>query len=256
MATTTNYSWSTPDDTALVKDGAAAIRSLGTAIDSTVFTNAGAAINKTIVDAKGDLIIGSADNTVARLAVGGTNGHVLTVNSGATYGAEWAVLPPAGGMSSIASGSLSGSSLVLTSISGSYKNLQLILRDIEISNQAEIRTTVNSVSNYDWMGMDATQTYFNNVNDFGRANFPQTRYNMHTGDDNAALCINIFDYANTTSHKLLDSFISNKNDRSGNPSNLVRCFGVSRDTAAITSVTVGLSTGTFSAGTYILYGVS
>ena len=90
MATTTNYSWSTPDDTALVKDGAAAIRSLGTAIDTTVFTNAGAAINKTIIDAKGDLIVGSAADTAARLAVGGTNGHVLTVNSGATNGVEWA----------------------------------------------------------------------------------------------------------------------------------------------------------------------
>ncbi len=29
MATTTNYSWTTPDDTGLVKDGASAIRSLG-----------------------------------------------------------------------------------------------------------------------------------------------------------------------------------------------------------------------------------
>ena len=38
MATTTNYSWSTPDDTALVKDGASAIRTLGSSIDSTVFT--------------------------------------------------------------------------------------------------------------------------------------------------------------------------------------------------------------------------
>jgi len=38
MASTTNYSWTTPDDTSLVKDGAAAIRSLGSAIDSTVFT--------------------------------------------------------------------------------------------------------------------------------------------------------------------------------------------------------------------------
>jgi microcystin-dependent protein len=95
MATTTNYSWSTPDDTALVKDGAAAIRSLGTAIDSTVFTNAGAAINKSIVDAAGDLIYGTADNTVARLALG-TASQVLTVNSGATA-PEWASLPaPAG----------------------------------------------------------------------------------------------------------------------------------------------------------------
>jgi hypothetical protein len=37
MATTTNYSWTTPDDTDLVKDGASAIRTLGSSIDTTVF---------------------------------------------------------------------------------------------------------------------------------------------------------------------------------------------------------------------------
>ncbi len=36
MATTTNYGWTTPDDTALVKDGAAAIRTLGSAIDTSL----------------------------------------------------------------------------------------------------------------------------------------------------------------------------------------------------------------------------
>ena len=41
MATTTNYGWTTPDDTALVKDGAAAIRSLGTAIDTSMNTALG-----------------------------------------------------------------------------------------------------------------------------------------------------------------------------------------------------------------------
>jgi hypothetical protein len=41
MATTTNYSWTTPDDTALVKDGASAIRALGTAIDSSMNTALG-----------------------------------------------------------------------------------------------------------------------------------------------------------------------------------------------------------------------
>jgi hypothetical protein len=89
MATTTNYSWSTPDDTALVKDGAAAIRSLGTAIDTTVFTNAGAAIAKATVDAKGDLIAGTADNTVSRLAVGADNA-VLTADSSTATGLKWA----------------------------------------------------------------------------------------------------------------------------------------------------------------------
>ena len=41
MATTTNYGWTTPDDTALVKDGASAIRTLGCAIDTSLNTALG-----------------------------------------------------------------------------------------------------------------------------------------------------------------------------------------------------------------------
>jgi hypothetical protein len=37
MATTTNFGWNTPDDTALVKDGASAIRTLGSSVDTTLF---------------------------------------------------------------------------------------------------------------------------------------------------------------------------------------------------------------------------
>ena len=94
MATTTNYSWTTPDDTDLVKDGAAAIRTLGSAIDTTVFNNAGAAVAKSTIDAKGDLLVGTADNTVGRLAVG-TNGYTLVADSAETTGLKWAA--PAGG---------------------------------------------------------------------------------------------------------------------------------------------------------------
>ena len=41
MATTTNYGWTTPDDTALVKDGASAIRTLGSSIDTSLNTALG-----------------------------------------------------------------------------------------------------------------------------------------------------------------------------------------------------------------------
>jgi hypothetical protein len=37
MATTTNYGWTTPDNTAYVKDGASAIRSLGSSIDTSLY---------------------------------------------------------------------------------------------------------------------------------------------------------------------------------------------------------------------------
>jgi hypothetical protein len=43
MATTTNYNFPTPDDTSLVKDGASAIRTLGSAVDTTLFTALGGA---------------------------------------------------------------------------------------------------------------------------------------------------------------------------------------------------------------------
>ncbi len=47
------------------------------------------AIPKDLVDAKGDLLVGTAADTVGRLAVGATNGHVLKVDSTASTGMAW-----------------------------------------------------------------------------------------------------------------------------------------------------------------------
>lgn len=76
MATTTNYAWETPDDTDLVKDGAAAIRTLGSSIDTTT-----KALNPSTT--LGDIEYRSSTaNTNTRLGIGST-GQVLTVSGGA-----------------------------------------------------------------------------------------------------------------------------------------------------------------------------
>ncbi len=75
MANTTNYNWETPDDTDLVKDGAAAIRTLGNSIDTTTK-------NLNPETTTGDIAYRSATaNTNTRLAIG-TTGQVLTVAAG------------------------------------------------------------------------------------------------------------------------------------------------------------------------------
>ena len=84
MATSPIYSWPEPDNTDLVKNGALAIRTLGNAIDTTM----GTMVPKTVVDAKGDLIAGTAADTVNRLAVG-NNGETLVADSSTSTGLRY-----------------------------------------------------------------------------------------------------------------------------------------------------------------------
>jgi hypothetical protein len=81
MATTTNYGWTTPDDTALVKDGAAAIRTLGSSVDTTTK-------NLNPSTTLGDIEYRSSTANVNTRLPLGTAGQVLKVNSGATA-PEW-----------------------------------------------------------------------------------------------------------------------------------------------------------------------
>lgn len=71
----------------------AAVTTNTTQIATTEFVNAeiaNDAIVKTIVDAKGDLVVGTASDTIDRLAVG-TNGYVLTADSAQSTGVKWAL---------------------------------------------------------------------------------------------------------------------------------------------------------------------
>jgi hypothetical protein len=164
MATTTNYSWTTPDDTALVKDGAAAIRTLGSSADTTV-----KALNPGTT--AGDIDYYTTSTAKARVGIG-TAGQVLTVNSGATApewatpatpttGANWSLLN-AGGTA------LTGAQTITVSgISGKDKIMVLIEAGSSASAGSTItmRLNADSGSNYGSMGfkMEVGSTYSTNL---------------------------------------------------------------------------------------------
>jgi hypothetical protein len=53
------------------------------------------AVDQTLVDAKGDILVGTADNVITRVGVG-TNGYLLTADSTQTAGVAWAAAPATG----------------------------------------------------------------------------------------------------------------------------------------------------------------
>jgi hypothetical protein len=241
MATTTNYSWTTPDDTALVKDGASAIRTLGSSADTTV-----KALNPGTTS--GDLDYYTSSTAKARIAIG-TNGQVLTSNGTVP---SWAT-PSSGGMTLISTTTLTGASITLSSIPATYNNLRLIVRNYKPANDGPIlRMRFNGDSGANrYYGRDFGNT---GVNPFG-----DTLFNIGAANDNSTATgltvITVDDYANAVTMKMANSFCIGNN--ASTPTELETAFklGVYNQTAAISSITLFPSTGNFTSGEVLLYGV-
>lgn len=217
----------------------------------------------TAIDAKGDLIAGTAADSFSRLAVG-TNGHVLTADSAEATGMKWAAAA-GGSYTTLASGTLSGSALSLSSISGSYKNLVLLMDTVSINGTTNVDMFLR------WNGY--ATAYFNSqsyVSDDGTggAAYSYTtgaylnwvngtsgliEYNTPTGTD---FRIELYNYAATGNKKgQMDAryYASSANKYRYVHSDIARQGNY---TTAITSLTVSLSTSTFAGGNYTLFGVN
>lgn len=244
MPTTTNYGWTTPADTDLVKDGASAIRTLGSGVDTTVK-------NLNPETTLGDISYRSSTaNTNTRLAIG-TTGQVLTVSGGVP---TWAT-PSSGGMTSLASGNLSGASVTISSISASYKDLQLIIRNFKpATDGAFIKARLNGDTGTSYY---SSGTYGSPITDasFNLDFFSVTPTSDNTAANGISVC-EFPDYSNTTTLKLHRAHTLTYNSTNSSNINVSYNNAIFNSTAAISSITLFPDTGNFTSGTYILYGVA
>jgi hypothetical protein len=263
MATTTNYSWTTPDDTALVKDGAAAIRTLGSSVDTTVK-------NLNPETTLGDIAYRSSTaNVKTRLALG-TAGQVLAVNSGATA-PEW-VTASSGGMTLISETVASAiTSLSLSSIPQTYKQLVLIFSGITHSGSGtdfDLRLNNNSSAVYVNKFMTLLDGSSNNAATASGTSLVSnnTSYSLFGSSNNSAGLqrgntgvLTIDNYASTT--KLKTIYGNWAGGSSTSFYQVPQYLGLFNSTSAITSLDIfrvsGTATFSNSTDTSIrLYGVS
>jgi hypothetical protein len=179
--TTTNFGWDIPQSTDLVKDGATAIAALGQDIDTALVDLKGGttgqvlakasgtdldfswvaqddsnAIQNAIVDAKGDLIAATANDTPARLAVG-ANGTVLTADSAEATGMKWGAAASGGALVFITSSTFTTSSAVNINscFSSSYQNYRVIV-DVTSASASATQLAVKFRAS----GTDSSSDYY------------------------------------------------------------------------------------------------
>jgi hypothetical protein len=289
MATTTNYGWTTPDDTALVKDGASAIRTLGTSVDTTtknlnpettlgdlafrsstsnVNTRIGigtsgqnltvvagapswAASATSVLTTTGDILYASAANTLQRLGIG-TTGQNLTVAAGLP---SWATAS-SGGMTLISTTAITAvSGIELTSIPSTYNSLRVVIRDfLPLNDNGQLLMQFNADVNARYNTAVGSVT-------MSSSNFGGTSMEMSSGQDNntstSLIVIDIPDYTNTNTIKMAISDAVTNNATTNTNFNYRRNVGFYKTaTPAISQLKFFPDNGDFYAnGSILLYGV-
>jgi hypothetical protein len=251
MATTTNYSWTTPDDTDLVKDGAAAIRTLGSSIDTSV-----KALSPGTT--AGDVDYYTTSTAKARVGIG-TAGQVLTVNSGATapewanpaaIGTNWTLLNSGGtaltGAQTITVSGISGKNKILMFVSGASS--------ANASSFIDVRLNTDTGSNYQYHGYFITAAATYSSGNFEGESALGTGITIARMGSNAGSIVHgsiLLDGCNTTGVKSFQSSGAMTGAFSGG--RVAEYSGYYNSASTISSISLVSSTGNFDAGTIFVY---
>jgi len=208
----------------------------------------------TAIDAEGDLIIGDAADAFQRLAIG-SNGNVLTVDTSVDGKIKWAAPAGGGGMTVIASGTLSGASVTISSISGAYKDLRLVVKNWKPATDNEtLKAQLNGDTGSSYYASVAMSTNPNNVT------FNDTFIYICSFQDNATAQgfsqSTFYEYANTTTWKAYEGITVNNNATTVTNANALYQNGFFNSTAAITEIKLFPNAGNHTSGDYILYGIN
>jgi len=203
----------------------------------------------------GDTIYSSSGSTPARLGIGST-GQVLTVAAGVP---SWATPASGGGMTSLASGTLSGTELNLSSINQTYNDLVFEIIDANWGTADDtLRIRFNGLSTSIYTSMiqgtdnNGTSSVFNASGSNNRLIIWSGSLNWKRTGSNS-IYLRIPSYAVTTGRRAI---FGNVAGQSASSETVAYWSGFSTDTAAITQITLATSTGyTFSSGSYKLWGV-
>lgn len=208
-------------------------------------------ISANIVDAKGDLIVGTAADTVSKLSVG-ANGTTLVADSGETTGLRWST-PTSGGMTLLETLTLSGASTTSSTIPGTHKHLQLVFRQaLPATDGAYLQLRFN--------GNSGTVYRVSGTKEQINFDFNATQIDVGNARDNTTSnsneIITLYDYTSTTWKNLISTGIVNNPTTTANYNGYSSYGGQIGITSAITSVTVFFSSGNITSGTCLIYGVS
>jgi hypothetical protein len=207
-----------------------------------------------ILTTTGDTFYASAAATPARLGIGST-GQVMTVAGGVP---SWAAAPAANSMTVLASGNLATGTgtTTLSSISTTYNDLRLIVRNLNGSgnNLYTVRVNGDSGANYSSIVTGFGDSTAINRGLSGQTSFSSFDVPFVNGDNSNELVYDFFDYANTTTRKLIKTYGTFRNANTSDNAVMNGLCGYSGANAAITSISVTYASNV-NGGTYILYGV-
>jgi hypothetical protein len=166
---------------------------------------------------------------------------------------KWATPSSGGSLTSIASGSLSGSSLVLSSISSAYTDLRLVMRGFYGSTDAAYLTlALNAGAGNFVYAQDLANTKSLN-GDFNTTNTRINNQTLRNAAGSNVFQFSLFNYSTAQPH------LGTTNFGAGQSTGVQQYFlsggYYNQDSTVTSSITIALSAGTYSAGTYVLYGV-